>query len=672
MLRAALLLLLAIANINFVQALEVGIGVSDITPTPDKNPMMGYSNDSQKANGLHTRLFAKAFVIQSSETNKKVAFVNCDLGMISQLTKIEVINRLQAKYGNIFTDENVLLSATHTHAGPGGYFHYKLYKLAADGFNRPNFDLIVDGIVAAIEKANSHLENMDATFSQGELTNASFNQSRVAYLNNLDQQNFESDRNTVMSQLIFRRASDDSATGIINWFSVHATTLSRDNKLISGDNKGTASLLFERIMRKMEGRENFVAAFAQSDEGDISSDIFTKDEKRTLSEIQRNYKVANLQTQKAISLLRGERSSIGEIIDYRHVWMHMPDMHVAAKYTEGKEAVLCSPALGFSFAAGSEDGPTGLPYFIEGMTVESNKKLPILVRAIIAMARPILGSTAKLTRCHYPKPILVATGGNVKNSWTPEILPFQLLRIGKLVIIGVPGEMTTMSGRRLRKIVLDNLKKVGVEYAVIAGLSNTYSGYVTTFEEYQKQQYEGASTHFGPNTLSAYLQSFDQLSQSMVDGVNLNSGMRPNYVKATPQKGFIREGIDYVPKGQEFGKYISGLLAKYKAGEEVIAEFQSAVPRSRILREKTSLEVQKWSEDGWQPYLSDSDPETSIVWSPHSKIWGKNLTNAKISWQSSFLTPKGRYRIVHTGKWKNASDQYRSFDGTSPEFVIEE
>ena len=41
---------------------------------------------------------------------------------------------------------------------------------------------------------------------------------------------------------------------------------------------------------------------------------------------------------------------------------------------------------------------------------------------------------------------------------------------------------------------------------VIAGLANTYSSYITTFEEYAVQRYEGASTIFGPHTLDAYIQ----------------------------------------------------------------------------------------------------------------------------------------------------------------------
>lgn len=75
---------------------------------------------------------------------------------------------------------------------------------------------------------------------------------------------------------------------------------------------------------------------------------------------------------------------------------------------------------------------------------------------------------------------------------------------------------------------------------VIAGLSNVYTHYITTFEEYQVhtamtyqsvihrdanstmwpvtfqvQRYEGASTIFGPHTLSAYLQKYRGLARAI-------------------------------------------------------------------------------------------------------------------------------------------------------------
>lgn len=70
--------------------------------------------------------------------------------------------------------------------------------------------------------------------------------------------------------------------------------------------------------------------------------------------------------------------------------------------------------------------------------------------------------------------------------------------------------MTTMAGRRLRKSIKEDLVKNGVAtgdaIVVIAGLSNAYTDYTTTFEEYQEQRYEAGSTVFGPHQLSAYIQ----------------------------------------------------------------------------------------------------------------------------------------------------------------------
>ena len=48
---------------------------------------------------------------------------------------------------------------------------------------------------------------------------------------------------------------------------------------------------------------------------------------------------------------------------------------------------------------------------------------------------------------------------------------------------------------------------------VIAGLSNTYTHYIATWEEYQKQRYEAASTIYGPHTLAAYIQQYTRLME---------------------------------------------------------------------------------------------------------------------------------------------------------------
>lgn len=63
-----------------------------------------------------------------------------------------------------------------------------------------------------------------------------------------------------------------------------------------------------------------------------------------------------------------------------------------------------------------------------------------------------------------------------------------------VLIVIILSEFTTMAGRRLRdavKTVLSNSDEFGSDiHVVIAGLTNTYSQYVTTFEEFEVQRYE--------------------------------------------------------------------------------------------------------------------------------------------------------------------------------------
>ena len=55
------------------------------------------------------------------------------------------------------------------------------------------------------------------------------------------------------------------------------------------------------------------------------------------------------------------------------------------------------------------------------------------------------------------------------------------------MIAAVPSELSTMAGRRLRRALEDVYRSyLGYEvHVTIAGLSNSYSGYVVTEEEYQ-------------------------------------------------------------------------------------------------------------------------------------------------------------------------------------------
>ena len=73
-------------------------------------------------------------------------------------------------------------------------------------------------------------------------------------------------------QLMKFVGSSGKPLGAITWFPVHCTSMNNTNKLISGDNKGFASMLLERDMNPgyLPGKGPFVAAFPNPNQGDVS------------------------------------------------------------------------------------------------------------------------------------------------------------------------------------------------------------------------------------------------------------------------------------------------------------------------------------------------------------------------------------------------------------------
>lgn len=66
--------------------------------------------------------------------------------MPSQAQKIALTKKLAARYPDgRYTARNVLISGTHTHSGPSGFFQYMLYDLAGSQHDNQTFTAFVDG-----------------------------------------------------------------------------------------------------------------------------------------------------------------------------------------------------------------------------------------------------------------------------------------------------------------------------------------------------------------------------------------------------------------------------------------------------------------------------------------------------------------------------------------------
>jgi neutral ceramidase len=171
-------------------------------------------------------------------------------------------------------------------------------------------------------------------------------------------------------------------------------------------------------------------------------------------------------------------------ITHIHQFINVPKqsgVYFSPKYKVAQNFTGCLPAMGYSFAAGTTDGP-GAFDFSQGTT--SDNAFWNAVRDFIAepSAQDIL--------CHGSKPILLATGRAVyPYFWQPSIVPLQIFQIGDLLMFGLPGEFSTMAGRRLRNEIQLFSKSRGSEFqSILCGLSNIYTSYVTTPEEYEIQR----------------------------------------------------------------------------------------------------------------------------------------------------------------------------------------
>lgn len=347
-----------------------------------------------------------------------------------------------------------------------------------------------------------------------------------------------------------------------------------------------------------------------------------------------------------------------------HHYIDMSNVTLTVKTPEVATVQTCKPAMGYSFAAGTTDGP-GAFDFQQGIT----QATPFwnLVRDF--MKRP----SADLTRCHYPKPILVATGEmTFPYQWQPTIMPLQIFRIGSILNVALPAEFTTMAGRRVREAVLEEAKNAGSggpSKVVLSGLSNAYSSYVVTPEEYQVQRYEGASTIFGPHTLPAYIVHYQLMTKSLITNTPLPpTGQHPPYLlhkQISLKPGVVYDGLSF---GKKFGDVVINTHPRYARGDQVYVAFVGANPRNNLQQERSFLTVERKDGDHWFILATDADWETKFYWHRTNSIFGES--QATITWDIPSTTSPGIYRIRHFGASKSLLQVIKPYVGISNEFEV--
>jgi neutral ceramidase len=480
-----------------------------------------------------------------------------------------------------------------------------------------------------------------------------------------------------------------------------------NNTLISGDNKGVAADLFEKSFSPEDNvADGFVAGFSQASVGDTSPNVlgaWCEDEtggecsfkNSTCDDGKSQYchargpffrtkdngasscfEIGKRQFEPARALYDslGQKGTpiTGSSVKSFHTFQDMSNF--IFPLANGTYVRTCPAALGYSFAAGTSDGPGAFDF------TQNDPNAPNASPVWRVVSGLIKAPSKHQQRCHFPKPILLDVGEITSPySWTPNVVDVQVLRVGQLVIIVSPGEATTMAGRRWKEAVHDSAMSLALSgsdsvdpVVVLGGPANSYTHYIATNEEYGIQRYEGASTLYGPHTLNAYI----NLTLTYLPYLSSSSKARP--APGPPPPNNVNRSLSFItgvvydgmPFFKDYGDIKEDVEGQYAVGSRVAVTFYGANPRNNLRLEQTFAAVEKLVAEygSWMTVRDDSDWGLVFNWKKTSEVLG--TSEVQIVWETEEWAEPGEYRIKYYGDSKSISGDITAFEGTSGTFTL--
>jgi neutral ceramidase len=484
--------------------LRAGVGKADITPRTGYY-LGGWTRADRVAQGQHTRLWARSLVLEQG--GRKVALVAVDLFMVPGGLVKHVGDALAARG---LSEQTILMSASHTHSGPGGYANFKTFNTAAPSpatvadplsFYRlldpkpadPQlYAFLVRRIAEAIRRADADLAPAAAGWGSAELHGLTMNRSIEAHLANhgmslsRGQGSAEQDpagvAHTIDPRVNVLRV-DKIVRGrrvpIGGWstFADHGTVTKSSFPYYNQDHHASALQVFERRVRRarrVPRRQAVLNVYGNSNEGDQSAGL-VRDGPAASDYVGRVEAAAMLRA------WRAARPARRPALDSR--WTRVC---FCGQPTEGGN-VADYAMIGVPFLTGSEE-ERGPLFELTRVPFEGTRS-PL----------PVPGQGHK-------------TGIPLSPDSVPKAVPLMAVRVGDGVIVTLPGEPTAEVGARVRASI------TGVSRVVVSGLANEFIQYLTTPEEYDRQHYEGGSTLYGPLSSNLLRGELAELSRRLFSG----------------------------------------------------------------------------------------------------------------------------------------------------------
>ena len=699
--------------------LEVGVGRGDITG-PITDISNGYNSLGDIVDGLLTRLNARAFAVKRGNTY--MAYCSVEHCLMAESIKPGVLKELKKRGLNQYGEANTMISVTHDHASSSNISFYGLYDInnGVPGYDKDNYNYIVQGIADAIEMANKDLAPGKVRVGYAKTDIHSYNRSLDAkkWDVNYDPTQFKNDldavSNSVNKEMSVISFSHDNGgdIGCIAFFPSHGTSNPIHNHLIAADHKGYASWKVEQ-----EKGKGYICAMPQNESADVSPNApqpqdyhlaFQRaaDIDKNLDVIEDQIVPGQEEADWILKILRGGPDittlDLTPNIAYDYTTVDFKNIKVNKKYIgryhmpydDVEHAKTSEPCVGAGMIAGDEEGAP-VDYAKEG-TIRRNYEMDpktgkvtvtkpkfadtIDIYGLQNLMDPVWPTAMKVLQSdkyddeQMEKVVCLAVGKMMQTTQ-----PLQIIRIGEVAIAGVPFELTTEAGRRIRSVLTRTLSKAGVKKVIMSTNTNAYSQYITTREEYAAQHYEGTACFFGPWANSALAQEMDKVAQDIVDGKATSMG---------PELATKRTVLAYIPTyasaaAPKPDQNNPGALVKnvdkghYYNGDTVKATFTGAHPRNIVLlrlagrrdlvpENYSYLYVQKKVENKWVTVRTDEDPYTYI------RFEGNGTTSTRTATVNWLLrnVESGMYRLVYNGVAKDSGSAYRAFSAVSSPFNV--
>ena len=246
------------------------------------------------------------------------------------------------------------------------------------------------------------------------------------------------------------------------------------NALYSGDVHAAAERVLEWHIQRHYGVQHAVVhALTNGTEGDVQPAYAPT---RGFAEADR---LGRELGERALALFRSLDGQLTEDVRIRHQYAEIP---LGKQHPLGGVTVCERALVGFPVVGGSEESESDLPHHLPAVREGERRASP--------------------QGCHTWKNPAGAFLQKLMHKDFPTMYTFQVVRINQLLLVAVPGEMSTEMGWRVKHAVLQAAQQTQqpVTHVAVVGLANQYVSYFTTPEEYDMQHYEGAATLFGPDS----------------------------------------------------------------------------------------------------------------------------------------------------------------------------